>query len=78
MHGGKDGCDHTIIHSPKEIRTNVLIGTVYRNSSFSTNCIVIVFSRSSPKDHMGTLTKDPCKTHHSPMCAYPSITSNNQ
>ena len=35
-----------------------MIGTVDQSSSFSTNQIVIVFSRSSPRDAMGTLAKE--------------------
>ena len=35
-----------------------MIGTVYWNSSFSTNHIIIVFSRSSPEDPIGTLVKE--------------------
>ena len=53
-----------------------IIGTVYPNSSFSTNRIII-FSRSSPKDPMGTLARS-MHDHHGPMHAYQAAVANSQ
>ena len=49
---------HTVLNIQIVVNNRVrLIGTMYLNSSFSTYCITI-FSRSSPKDPMGTLVKE--------------------